>query len=64
MRDVTAEIEQARALLASPPARAESSLRALAAAGFAACAALLMAGTVVLGPGFEVDNPMTASAAR
>ena len=57
MRDVTAEIEQARALLAPPRARAESPWRALAAAGFAACAALLMAGTVVLGPGFEVENP-------
>jgi len=60
MRDITGEIEQARALLASPRMRAESPWRTLAAAGFAACAALLMAGTVVLGPGFEVDSPQAA----
>ena len=56
MRDITGEIEQARALLTPPRARVESPWRTLAAAGFAACAAMLMAGTVVLGPGFEVDD--------
>ena len=64
MRDITVQIEQARALLASPTAPVERPWRALAAAAFAASAAILMAGVAVLGPGFEVGDPMVLAAPR
>lgn len=47
-------IERARDLLAPPPAR-DPAMGALGAALLAALSALLMAGAVIMGPGFEVD---------
>ncbi|WP_298742931.1 hypothetical protein [uncultured Brevundimonas sp.] len=52
-------IDRARALLA-PPVRRASPWAALAAAGLAATAAMLMAGVMVLGPGVRFDEPAAA----
>ncbi len=49
-------IDQARRLLTAPERRA-SPWAALAAAGLAATAAVLMAGVLVLGPGVRFDEP-------
>ena len=48
-------IERARDLLGPPPAR-DPAMGALGAALLAAVSALLMAGAVIVGPGFEVDS--------
>ena len=47
-------IERARDLLGPPPVR-DPAMGALGAALLAAMSALLMAGAVIVGPGFEVD---------
>ncbi len=52
-------IDQARRLLA-PPERRASPWAALAAAGLAATAAVLMAGVLVLGPGVRFEEPVAA----
>ncbi|MEH6664566.1 MAG: peptidoglycan-binding protein [Brevundimonas sp.] len=49
-------IERARDLLGPPQVR-DPALGALGAALLAAVSALLMAGAVIVGPGFEVDAP-------
>ncbi|MBF0664025.1 MAG: peptidoglycan-binding protein [Brevundimonas sp.] len=49
-------IDRARNLL-TPPARRASPWAALAAAGLAATAAVLMAGVLVLGPGVRFEEP-------
>jgi len=49
-------IERARDLLGPPPVR-DPAMGALGAALLAAASALLMAGAVIVGPGFEVDSP-------
>jgi hypothetical protein len=59
--DTFAEIEQARDLLVETPERAASSLGVLGAAALAAFAAVLMAGVMVLGPGFALDHPRAVS---
>jgi len=56
--DTAAEIEQARALLVEMPERPGSSLGALGAAFLAASAAVLLAGVMVLGPGFAMKDPV------
>jgi hypothetical protein len=48
-------IERARELLGPPPVR-DPAMGALGAALLAAVSALLMAGAVIMGPGFEVDS--------
>lgn len=55
MTQTPAPIEQARQLLAEPVARPRL-LEALLAASFAALAACLMAGAVILGPGAEAPS--------
>ena len=55
-------IERARDLLGPPPAR-DPAMGALGAALLAAVSALLMAGAVIVGPGFEVD-PSTPGVMR
>ena len=52
-------IDQARRLLIAPERRA-SPWPALAAAGLAATAAVLMAGVLVLGPGVRFEEPVAA----
>lgn len=47
-------IERARDLLGPPPVR-DPAMGALGAALLAAVSALLLAGGVIVGPGFEVD---------
>ena len=54
-------IEQARALLLETPARPASSVGLLGAAALAAVSAVLMAGVMVLGPGFALDHPRGVS---
>ena len=54
MADTT--IDRARSLL-TPPVRRSSPWAALAAAGLAAMAAVLMAGVMVLGPGVRFEEP-------
>jgi hypothetical protein len=54
-------IQQARGLLVETPERPASSLGVLGAAALAAFAAVLMAGVMVLGPGFALDHPRAAS---
>ena len=54
-------IEQARALLLETPVRPASSVGVLGAAALAAVSAVLMAGVMVLGPGFALDHPRQAS---
>ena len=53
MADTT--IDKARVLL-TPPVRRPSPWAALAAAGLAATAAVLMAGVMVLGPGVRFEE--------
>ena len=48
-------IERARELLA-PPAARDPAVAALGAALLAAVSALVMAGAVIMGPGFEVNS--------
>ena len=48
-------IERARELLGPPQVR-DPAMGALAAALLAAVSALLMAGAVIMGPGFEIDS--------
>lgn len=55
-------IERARDLLTPPPAR-DPAMGALGAALLAAVSAVLLAGAVILGPGFEVE-PSTPGLAR
>jgi len=52
-------IDQARRLLTASERRA-SPWAALAAAGLAATAAVLMAGVLVLGPGVRFEEPVAA----
>ena len=56
-------IEQARVLLVETAEPAPSSLGVLGAAALAAFSAVLMAGVMILGPGFSLDHPRAASAA-
>ena len=56
-------IEQARVLLVETAERPASSVGVLGAAALAASAAVLMAGVMVLGPGFALEHPHAASAA-
>ena len=51
--------DRARSLL-TPPVRRASPWAALAAAGLAATAAVLMAGVLVLGPGVRFEEPVAA----
>ncbi|AYG96066.1 hypothetical protein D8I30_13550 [Brevundimonas naejangsanensis] len=54
-------IRNARALLNEAPAEQPKPLRLLAAAAFAATAAVLLAGTMVAGPGVSFDQGSTVS---
>lgn len=54
-------IEQARVLLLETAERPASSVGVLGAAALAAFSAVLMAGVMVLGPGFALDHPRAAS---
>ena len=55
--------DQARSLLHAPSITG-NPWATLAASALAAMAAVLMAGAVVLGPGFEIDAPATMTAER
>ena len=57
MSDSAAKIARAKTLLTPPHSRAASGLGALGAAAFAATAAIMMAGVVVLGPGVTIEDP-------
>ncbi|MBN9480754.1 MAG: hypothetical protein J0I52_10980 [Bordetella sp.] len=54
-------IRDARALLAEAPLEQPKPLRLLAAAAFAATAAVFLAGTMVVGPGVSFDQASTVS---
>jgi len=54
-------IRDARALLNEAPVEQPKPLRLLAAAAFAATAAVLLAGTMVVGPGVSFDQGSTVS---
>ena len=54
-------IRDARDLLNEPPIEQPKPLRLLAAAAFAATAAVLLAGTMVVGPGVSFDQGSTVS---
>jgi len=53
MTDITEILARARAALV-PPAEPSRPMAALAAAALAASSAMLMAGMVIVGPGFSV----------
>jgi hypothetical protein len=55
--NTVAEIEEARALLVETPVRPANPWAGLGAAALAAMAALLLAGVMVLGPGFALKDP-------
>ena len=57
-------IDQARVLLGAPVERAINPWKTLAAAAFAAFAAVLMAGVMVLGPGVALENDQPVSLSR
>ena len=57
-------IERARVLLKAPVERAANPWTALGAAAFAACAAVLLAGVMVLGPGIALENNAPVVATR
>lgn len=57
MIDSEAKIAKAKSLLVPPPPRGENALAALGAAAFAATAAMVMAGVVILGPGVIIEDP-------
>ncbi|MGO4686690.1 hypothetical protein [Brevundimonas sp. 2YAF1] len=54
-------IRDARAMLNEPPTPQPKPLRLLAAAAFAATAAVLLAGSMVVGPGVSFDQGSTVS---
>ena len=54
-------IRDARDLLNEPPVEQPKPLRLLAAAAFAAMAAVMLAGTMVVGPGVSFDQGSTVS---
>jgi len=54
-------IRDARAMLNEPPIEQPKPLRLLAAAAFAATTAVLLAGTMVVGPGVSFDQGSTVS---
>jgi hypothetical protein len=56
------DISKARELLTAPAAAPVSPWRALGAAAFAATAATMMAGIMVLGPGVRFDEPAAVQA--
>ena len=57
-------IERARVLLNAPVERAANPWTTLGAAAFAACAAVLLAGVMVLGPGIALENNAPVVATR
>ncbi|WP_298163098.1 peptidoglycan-binding protein [Brevundimonas sp.] len=59
MRDTQVQIDAARVALAEPVARNGVS-GTLAAACLAACAAVLLAGVMILGPGVAIEDPAPA----
>ncbi|WP_409020832.1 hypothetical protein [Brevundimonas vesicularis] len=54
-------IRVARAMLHEPPVEKSQSLRLLAAAAFAAVTAIMLAGTMVVGPATSMDKGTTTS---
>lgn len=61
MRQTQVQIDAARVALSEPEAR-NGVMGTLAAASLAACAAVLLAGVMVLGPGVALeDGPPAAS---
>jgi hypothetical protein len=61
MRETQVQIDAARVALSEPEAR-NGVMGTLAAASLAACAAVLLAGVMVLGPGVALeDGPPSAS---
>ncbi|MGQ2989895.1 MAG: peptidoglycan-binding protein [Brevundimonas sp.] len=58
------QITAARTLLVEEPERPGQPVAALGAAFLAATAAVLMAGVVVLGPGFTIDETTWAAPPR
>ncbi|WP_425990795.1 peptidoglycan-binding protein [Brevundimonas sp. TWP2-3-2] len=61
MRETQVQIDAARVALSEPEAR-NGVMGTLAAASLAACAAVLLAGVMVLGPGVAIeDGPRSAS---
>jgi len=56
-QDIADKIAAARAKLVVAEPRPASPFAALGAAAFAATAALVMAGVVVIGPGVRFDDP-------
>lgn len=61
MRETQVQIDTARVALSEPEAR-NGVMATLAAASLAACAAVLLAGVMVLGPGVALEEPAFASA--
>lgn len=60
MRETQVQIDAARVALSEPEAR-NGVMGTLAAASLAACAAVLLAGVMVLGPGVALEEPAAAS---
>ena len=55
MSDTQVQIDAARVALTEPQAR-NGVMGTLAAASLAACAAVLLAGVMILGPGVAIDD--------
>ena len=61
MSETQVQIDAARVALSEPEVRS-GVMGALAAASLAACAAVLLAGVMILGPGVAIDDtPPTSS---
>ena len=60
MRQTQVQIDAARVALSEPEAR-NGVMGTLAAASLAACAAVLLAGVMILGPGVALEEPAAAS---
>ncbi len=59
MRDTQVKIDAARLALSEPVART-GVIGTLAAASLAACAAVLLAGVMILGPGVAIEDTAPA----
>ena len=56
MRDTQTQIDAARVVLSEPEVKT-GVMGTLAAASLAACAAVLLAGVMILGPGVAIEDP-------
>jgi hypothetical protein len=62
MIHIQPQIDAARHVLREPEVAGAEARNTLAAAALAACAAVLLAGVMILGPGVAIEDPAPVSA--